>query len=289
MTSESLQHGCNSLPNGVFHGPELHTAAGYERELARSRRTAISLRASLARDEELLRQKDEVIQRQALLSRESDHRLLNDVQMIVSLLSLQSRASANPEVASQLAAASDRVAAIGRVHRRLHSIDGDRVIAFKQYLEDLSDDVSVMMFSGESRERAITVEGIEIDLPAAAGIPLAFIANELITNAVKYGNGRIAVALEAHPGRGCILSVSNDGVSLRDGFDPAASKGLGMKIVRSLVARIGGELQFGRSDMSQGVRFSVLIPADAADIPSSAQNSPRPSSPKRHEAQQTVS
>jgi two-component system, sensor histidine kinase PdtaS len=49
-------------------------------------------------------------------SKESDHRLLNDLQVIVSLLSLQSRTSANTEVASHLAAAADRIATIGCMH-----------------------------------------------------------------------------------------------------------------------------------------------------------------------------
>ena len=88
--------------------------------------------------------------------------------MIVSLLSLQSRASENAEVASQLAAAADRIATIGRIHRRLHSLDGVQTFAFKHYLEDLCSDFSVML-SSEHAERVIVVEGIEID--AAEPLP----------------------------------------------------------------------------------------------------------------------
>ena len=199
-----------------------------------------------------------MIQQQAVLSQESDHRLLNGLQMIVSLLSLQSRASENAEVASQLAAAADRIATIGRIHQRLHSLDGVQSFAFKQYLEDLCRDFS-MMLSAERPERAIVVEGIEITLPAITAIPLGFIANELITNATKYGTGRITVSLESNPGKGYALSVSNDGPGLPEGFDPAARKGLGMRIIRSLVGRIGGELRIGRGDRNQGTRFTVLF------------------------------
>ena len=96
-------------------------------------------------------------------------------------------------------------------------------------------------------------------MPVATAIPLGFIANELITNAAKYGTGRITVSLEANPAKGYALSVANDGPALPEGFDPAASKGLGMSIIRSLVGRIGGELRVGRGDTDQGARFTILF------------------------------
>lgn len=287
MSTETLQHGFYSLSNTVFPGPEGRTAASYELELTKIRRTAIRLRRALAQDEELLRRSEDVIQRQELQIVESNHRFLNDVQMMVSLLTLQGRASVNPEVALQLATASDRIAAIGRIHRRLHSFDGARTIAFRHYLEDLAGDFSAMMFSQDHPERTIAVFGIEIDLPTDTGIPLALIASELITNAVKYGNGRVAVGLEARPGRGFALTVSNDGPSLPEGFDPAASTGLGMKIVRGLAARIEGELNFGMADDDQGVRISVFIPAGGTGIAPPAQNASRHSSWKHNERRQT--
>jgi two-component system, sensor histidine kinase PdtaS len=107
-------------------------------------------------------------------------------------------------------------------------------------------------------ERDIAVEGVEIELSTATCRPLGFIANELITNAAKYGKGRITVRLEQNLEKGYALSVSNDGPALPEGFDPAARKGLGMRIVRSLVERIGGELLIGRGDKDQGARFTVL-------------------------------
>jgi two-component system, sensor histidine kinase PdtaS len=245
-----------SIPR--FESQERRTVASYERELTRHRRMEAGLRETLAREEALLRQKDELIEQQQVLSEESDHRLLNGLQMIMSLLSLQSRASTNAELALQLATAADRVGTIGRIHRRLHSLDGAQTFALKQYLEDLGRDFSVMLFS-ERPERVIVVEGIEIKLPAVTVIPLGFIANELITNAAKYGTGRITVSLETNPEKGYALSVSNGGPGLPEGFDPAASKGLGMRIIRSLVKRIGGELRFGPGDRNQGARFTVLF------------------------------
>jgi two-component sensor histidine kinase len=259
MPIEHVSYSADSPPNTIFESPERRTVASYERELAKHRSVETRLREALVREETLLRQKDDLIQQQELLSKESDHRLLNDLQMIVSLLRLQSRASTNPEVASQLVVAANRVATIGRVHWRLHSFDGVQTIAFKQYLEDLCRDFSAMLSSEERPERVIVVEGIEVKLPTATGIPLGFIVNELITNAAKYGKGRITVRLEPNPGKGYALSVSNDGPTLPEGFDLAACKGLGMRIVQSFVERIGAELRIDQGDERQGTRFAVLF------------------------------
>ena len=258
MTIEYSPGEARLPPRTIFKSPERRTVASYERELTRHRRTEIGLRDALARDDALLREKDELIRKLTVLGEESDHRLLNGLQMIASLLSLQVRASTNGEVASALAAAADRIATIGRIHRRLHSLDGVQTFALKQYLDDLCSDLS-MMLSSEHPGRIIVVEGIEVTLPAVTAIPLGFIANELVTNAAKYGTGRITVSLEPNPEKGYALSVSNDGPGLPEGFDPAARNGLGMRIIRSLVEQIGGELRIGRADKNQGARFTVLF------------------------------
>jgi two-component sensor histidine kinase len=259
MTVERWQHGAASPPHAKFESPEVRTVASCEREMAVNRGTELKLRQDLARDGARLRQNDAVIEQQELLSRESDHRMLNGLQMIASLLLLQSRAAANADARSQLAVAANRVAAMGQVHRRLHCSDGAKTVAFKLYLEDFCHDFSALLSSDERTDRAIVAEGIEVDLPAATGIPLGFIVNELVTNAVKYGKGRITVRLQAGSERGYALTVSNGGRALPEGFDPVARAGLGLKLVRSLVAKIGGELRIGRGDQDEGARFTVLF------------------------------
>jgi two-component sensor histidine kinase len=245
---------------GIVH----RTKAGSERELARLKSTEIQLRAALARDESFLLQKDALIQRQQILSRESDHRMLNGLQMIVSVLSMQSRVTANAETATQLAAAANRVATIERVHRKLHCLDRMQTVEFKAFLEELGGDLSAVMSSKDGLDQRVVVEGVEIKLPSAVGIPLGFIASELITNAAKHGKGPISVDLKPSSAKGYALSVTNEGPALPDGFDPASQKGLGMKIVSALVNQIGGELLFDRGDAEQGVRFTVRF-GNAAD------------------------
>lgn len=236
-----------------------HIPTSRARELAEFRRTEIRLRRALAREKVRFRHKDELNRQQEVLSEETAHRLLNALQIVVSLLSLQSRASENTEAASQLATAANRVATIGLVHRHLHSLDGVQTVAFKQYLDDLCRDLSLMLSPQQRPEQFIVVEAIELKLLSTIGIPLGYIVNELIMNAAKHGRGRISVSLKPSTGKGYSVSVSNTGPSLSEGFDPTACKGLGMRIIKSFVEQIGGELRFGRGDNGQGARFEVLF------------------------------
>ncbi|GEP60981.1 hypothetical protein RSO01_81470 [Reyranella soli] len=241
-----------------FADTERRTAASYERELAEHRVTESELRKAVARDEVLLRQKDNSIRQQKMLTEECHHRLLNNLQMIVALLSLQSRREANAEAASRLSIAADRVQAIAGLHHHLHSMDGTPTVDFKPYLDRLCRDHSTMSMSEERPDQFLVVEAIELRLPTTIGIPLSLIVNELITNALKHGKGRITVTL-APAGKGHALSVSNDGSELPEGFDPRACKGLGMSLVSSLAEQIGGELRIDRGDAGDCTRFSVLF------------------------------
>jgi two-component sensor histidine kinase len=110
-----------------------------------------------------------------------------------------------------------------------------------------------------SQWHPVNVESPAIELPTCIGIPLGFVVSELLTNAAKHGKGAITVRLRQISEDRYALSVSNDGKALPENFDPAAGKGLGMKIIRSYVQRIGGELNFGLSDYGQGASFTVLF------------------------------
>ncbi len=217
------------------------------------------LRGVLAREQTLLREKRDLSQRQLMLTQEFEHRLINSLQLIVSLLSLQSR-TATPEAAEQLTIAARRVAALGRVHRRLHLLDHQDNVEFKPYLEHLCEDLSGLLFEDGSG-CAIVVEAVQAEIPTAFAIPLGFIVNELITNSAKHASGHVTVRFETTAPDRHSLSVLDDGPGLPVGFDPANSNGLGMKIVRSLVQQIGGELQIGAGNNGGGVHFAVTFSA----------------------------
>lgn len=232
-----------SLPGAMSNGRETTQVVALKAELVAAR----------AREELLLREMRAQALRQDLMAREFEHRLVNGLQLIASLLSLQSR-TASPEASAQLTVAANRVAALGRVHHRLHLLDHQEHVEFGQYLQHLCDDLSSLLYR-EQDNQAIVVEGIEAKVPTASAIPLGFIVNELVTNSAKHSPGNITVRFDK-AGAGYSLSVLDDGPGLPAGFDPAKSKGLGMRIVLSLVKQIGGDLRIPPGDGGR-TRFVV--------------------------------
>jgi two-component sensor histidine kinase len=156
-----------------------------------------------------------------------------------------------------LTTAASRVAALGRVHHRLHLLDHLDRVEIKQYLTHLCEDLSRLLCE-DAADCAILVEGASAEIPTATAIPLGFIVNELVTNAVKYAKGTITVRFETSPA-GHALSVGDQGPGLPAGFEPARSKGLGMKIVLSQVKQIRGALDIQPGDNGRGTRFTVTF------------------------------
>ncbi len=226
------------------------------------------LRASLAREIALRQQYEKLLQRHSAQAEEFEHRLLNSVQMIASLVSAQSRV-APPEAAAQLMVACNRIVAFGHVHRQLHILDNQKHVEFRSFLVRLCADLSSLLFCGPG-SHAIEVRGDSRSIPSTFGIPLGFIVNELVTNAAKYARGKIVVRFEALPvADSYVLSVSDDGPGLPAGFDPAGSRGLGMKIVRGLAGQIDGAIDFGPGDNGRGARCAVTfrVPTAAKAAP----------------------
>jgi two-component sensor histidine kinase len=217
-----------------------------------------ALDAALAREEGLRQSHTELLQRQKLMAQEFEHRLVNGLQLVVSLLSMQSRASNSPEASEQLTIAARRVAALGRVHHRLHVLDHQNRVEVRQYLEHLCDDLSGLLF-GERIGHKVAFEGVKAEILTEIAIPLGFIVNELITNSAKYATGHITVRFERTSPIHHLLSVLDDGPGLPAGFSPADSKGLGMKIVQALVKQIGGALHILPGHNGRGTCFTVAF------------------------------
>jgi two-component sensor histidine kinase len=246
-----------SAQETVFQFPWGRAVERDSRRQTRHDALTAELQAARTRERVWLRERSDLLQRQDVLTQEFEHRLVNSLQIIGSLLSLQSR-TASPEAAAQLTIAARRVASFGRVHRRLHLLDHLESVEFKQYLRHLCDDLSELLFPGGT-DCTIVVEAAEIDIPTIFAIPLGFIVNELITNSAKYARSNITVRLETTPTFGHSLTVLDDGPGLPAGFDPARSKGLGMKIIARLVKQIGAELQIASGEAGNGTRFTVTF------------------------------
>ena len=237
--------------------------AALEGEHARIDELTAELRAAHAREETLLREKLELTQRQVMLAQEFEHRLINGLQVVVSLLSMQSRAASTDEAAEQLASAADRVAALGRVHHRLHLLDYEDHVQIEDYLRHLCDDLSDLLCQGQGC--AIEFEGASAVIPSAIAIPLGLIVNELITNSAKHGNADITVRFESTAPASHSLTVLDGGPGLPEGFDPASSKGLGMRILKGLVAQIGGALHLKPYAGWPGTRITITFRSSQSD------------------------
>lgn len=246
--------------SGPQYESEVPSRRGFEHGLDEQKRIDVltaELLASIAREKELLVEHGDLVRRQREQSIEFDRRLFNGLHMIGGLLSRQSR-TASSEAAAQLTSAAGRVAAFGRVHRQLHALDHQNSVELSQYLRQLCNDLTALLFPQEAAY-SILVESADCRIATALGIPLAFIANELITNSAKYANGNIIVRFETTSPACHSLSVLDDGPGLPPGFDPVNTTGFGLKIVRSLVKRIGGELCIRCGDNGRGARFTVTF------------------------------
>jgi two-component sensor histidine kinase len=215
----------------------------------------MELEASHQRESILIRDRNDLIERQKLLTQEFEHRLVNGLQIVASLLSLQSRNAVSPAAAIQLNDAALRVAAISRVHRRLHLLDNQEKVDFRGYVQELCADLSALLLH-DNQNRKIFVSGTDGYLPVAVAIPLGFIVSELVTNSTKYTEGDTTVHVAGGDAEHS-LTVTDQGPGLPDGFDRLQGRGIGMNIMRSLVKQIGGTLQFGPGKYGTGTSATV--------------------------------
>lgn len=186
-----------------------------------------------------------------LMAREIDHRVMNSLQFISGLLSMQSRAPGMTDAASALEMAANRVTAVARVHRHFYTGEGG-TISCLGFLRRLCDELSGIV------DRPIDVMGDEGDVPTTWIQPIGLMVNELVTNAAKHGDGRIEVAYWRRA-NGHELSVCDQGAGLAESFDPAASMGLGMKVVTALSRQLNGHLDVSGSPAGRGTCFKIAF------------------------------
>ncbi|MEX2431683.1 MAG: PAS domain S-box protein [Dehalococcoidia bacterium] len=199
-----------------------------ERERARERQQA---------EELISRQKD-------LRLKEIHHRVKNNLQVISSLLTLQSLQVPDPTLAGILQEVQNRVRAISLIHEKLYqSAEGD--IDFREYLEDI---VSMMSegFRPQDRGIALVLEGEHMTFSMETAVPCGLVVNELLTNALKHGfpdgrSGRVEVRLTTpEPGK-ALLTIADDGVGLPAHMQGAEEeRGMGYRIIDSLTNQLNG-------------------------------------------------
>ncbi len=188
-----------------------------------------------------------------LMAREIDHRVMNSLQFVSGLLTMQSRDRAITDATSQLQEAATRVAAVACVHRNFSSDEMGEVSCLT-FLRRLCADLAQIC------GHPVEVAGDEAMVPTTSIQPIGLIANELVTNAAKHGAGKVLVTYRVNGGTH-ELSVCDEGEGLPSDFDPGKSSGLGMNVVTTLARQLGGRFGVGPNPAGRGSCFTVAFAA----------------------------
>lgn len=181
-----------------------------------------------------------------LLMAEVHHRVKNSLQLVLNMLSLQARAAVATEAAAPLAESAARVRTIAALHDRLYRTNAGLEVEVASYLEGLVEDLRASMTSTRDG-REIRLEAAQAIWAAAEVTTLGLVLTELVTNALKYGQGVVHVTFGQEPGGQAMLVVEDEGPGVPADFNPARSRGLGMRLVTGLLSGHGGGLDVDRS------------------------------------------
>ena len=226
--------------------------------------TAIAVIIELMHDEylalsEARRQLLAQAETRTLLLREIAHRTRNDLGVISTVLSLQAMTLGGPAAKKALSAAAERLQIMSRIQARLDVQMQAVVVNSKEYLAELCDDLRLSLLSDLPVELVVQTESHA--LPHERAVALGLIANELLTNAIKYGfpkgrRGRISVQFK-RTDHSYYLIVKDDGVGMA--ASDGSGSGLGLTLAKTITRQMGGSLNILPADT--GTHIMVTLPA----------------------------
>ncbi len=173
-----------------------------------------------------------------VLFRELHHRTKNNMQVISSLLNIQSAFINNEQVSKIFRETQSRIRSISLVHEKLYQSEDLSNINLYDYIKDLADTLlSGYRMNSEQISIGFDADAVLISIDTA--ISCGLIANEIITNSLKYafgdnGTGNIKVVIRTMEDSNIELRISDNGIGLPDGFDFDNTKTLGLKLVKKL-------------------------------------------------------
>ena len=211
------------------------------------------------------KQKEERIQaaleeRDVLLA-ETHHRVKNNLQIIDSLLGLQSVRVTDKAALDMLRDSQNRIKSMALIHQTLYRSKNFAQINFADFIETLVP-LIVSSYSVESDRINITIDADAALMPIDRAIPSGLIANELISNALRHAfpngrSGEITVSLARDAEGWITLCVSDDGIGVPDDLDMPQTKTLGLHLVTLLTDQLGGSITVGRWPITS---FSIRFP-----------------------------
>ncbi|MEM6520821.1 MAG: PAS domain S-box protein [Cyanobacteria bacterium P01_C01_bin.70] len=197
-----------------------------------------------------------------LLLKEVYHRVKNNLQVIYSLLNLQSRSLAEPRAKAAIRDSQSRVAAMALVHEKLYQSSDLECIELADYISSLAKSLlETYAMSTKDIQLDIDVGACWLDIERA--IPCGLILTELIANSFKYAfpegrKGKLTITSFNSPSHETTLTIQDDGIGLPASIDFGCTKSLGLHLVQNLTKQLRGTIE--RVHTAVGTEFQLTFP-----------------------------
>ncbi|WP_419211151.1 histidine kinase dimerization/phosphoacceptor domain -containing protein [Maribacter sp. X9] len=198
-----------------------------------------------------------LVEKDSLL-KEIHHRVKNNLQMVSSLLSLQTKNTRSKAAIEALEEGKSRVKAMALIHQKLYQNDDLSVIEMQGYVESLINSIqSVYKKGGHNINITIDAEGVELDIDRA--IPFGLILNELVSNSFKYAfpnddnNGKIYIHIRKINGQEGFFEYTDNGIGLPENTEERANSSMGIRLMNRLANQLQTSLNTDKT--TEGVRF----------------------------------
>ncbi len=197
-------------------------------------------------------------EKEVLLS-EIHHRVKNNMQIISSLLNLQSQYVVNAETIDVLQESQDRVKAMATIYEKLAQSNDLTKINFKSYIQSI---IQGLFYSHKLKEGQITpiikIENIMLNIETA--IPCGLIISELVSNSLKHAfpegkKGKLCVWLKTYDNK-YELKIGDNGIGFPEEIDFKKTDTLGLKLVTNLVNQIDGEITLNKDHCTE---FKIIF------------------------------
>ena len=211
----------------------------------------------------------ESLNEKEILIQEVNHRVKNNLQMIISLFSLQGESIDDPERIANLKDIQQRVQSMALIHEKIYNSENIGQINFQKYVKDLIKEIfHSYQTSSCSVKLVLEIEPLSLEINMA--IPLALILNELILNALKYAfnereKGEFILRLKKKSAKQIRITISDDGVGIPESIKIYSTKTLGLRLVRVLTQQLNGKVKLRQNPdcvKSRGTMFVFDIPIE---------------------------
>jgi PAS domain S-box-containing protein len=187
------------------------------------------------------------LEEKEILLKEIHHRVKNNLQIVSSLLSLQSQQAESEPLQAALKESMGRIQTMALIHEHLYRSEDFSKIMLGVYVRSLLDSIFIA-FGADGEHIHTRLDVGDIQLPLDQAIPVGLILNEIVTNAVKYAfpekrEGMIGI-LMTQEGRRVTLIVRDNGVGLPSQVDITTSATLGIRLIKALSDQLDGTVDF---------------------------------------------